>query len=85
MQKWMINGLIGGGTVALLIIIISIVTRAPYSFFSTLVYALILGLISGAPGGILLGRIRFGWIWPIGGGLLSAATVGIILRLFKLV
>jgi hypothetical protein len=83
MQKWMIDGLIGWATMAVLIIIVSIVTRAPYSFFSSLIYALVLGLLSGTPGGILLGRVRDGWIWSAGGGILSAATIGLILRLLK--
>lgn len=85
MQKWMIDGLIGWGTIVALILIISIVTNAPYSFFSTLVYSLVVGLVVGTPGGILLGRIRDGWIWPVAGALLSALIVGLILRLFKVI
>jgi hypothetical protein len=85
MQNWMIDGLIGWGTVAALTLIVSIVTNAPYSFFSTLVYSLFVGLIVGTPGGILLGRTRDGWIWPVAGGLLSALIVGLLLRLFKVI
>ena len=60
MRKWVIDGLIGLVSVAVLTIVVSVATRAPYSFLSTLVYALFVGLIMGALGGILLGRIRDG-------------------------
>lgn len=85
MQGWAMDGLIGWATVATLIIVVSAATRAPYSFFSTLVYSLIVGLIVGAPGGIVMGRIRDGWIWPVAGSLLFSAVVGLILRLFKVI
>jgi hypothetical protein len=85
MQEWIIDGLIGWVTVAALTLIVSTATRAPYSFFSTLVYSLLVGLLVGTPGGILLGRIRDGWIWSVAGGLLSALIVGLILRLFKVI
>ncbi len=85
MQGWIGDGLIGWATVAALTLIVSTATRAPYSFVSTVVYALVVGLIVGTPGGILLGRLGDGWIWPVAGGLLSALVVGIVLRLFKVI
>ncbi len=85
MQEWIKDGLIGWATVAALTLIVSTATRAPYSFFSTLVYSLFVGLIIGTPGGILLGRRGDGWLWPVAGGLLSALIVGLILRLFKVI
>jgi hypothetical protein len=84
-QEWITDGLIGWATVAVLTLVVSAATRAPYSFFSTLVYSLFVGFIVGTPGGILLGRIRDGWIWSVAGGLLSAAIVGLILRIFKVI
>ncbi len=74
MQKWMKDGLIGWGTVVVVGVIVSVVTRAPYSFLSSLAYTVGVGLF-GAPGGILLGRNRDGWFWPAIGGLLSAAVI----------
>jgi hypothetical protein len=82
MQKWVIDGLVGWATIAVLTLVVSVATRAPYSFFSTLGYSVFVGLIIGTPGGIVLGRIREGWIWPIVGGLLSAGVVGLVLLIF---
>jgi hypothetical protein len=78
MTKWMKDGLIGWGTVVVVGAIVSVVTRAPYSFLSSLLYLLGVGLF-GVPGGILLGRNRAGWIWPAIGGLISAAVFYFIL------
>jgi hypothetical protein len=85
MREWLADGLIGWATVAVLTLVVSVATRAPYSFFSTLIYSLFVGFIVGTPGGILLGRLRDGWIWSAAGGLLSAAIVGLILWIFKLI
>ena len=85
MQNWMIDGLIGWGTVAVLSLIISIASSAPYSFFSTIIWSLFVGFLLGTPGGILLGLYREGWIWPAAGGLLTAIVVGLLLRLFKVI
>lgn len=84
-QKWVINGLIGGATVAALTLVVSVATRAPYSFFATLGYSLFVGLVIGAPGGILLGRTRDGGIWPVAGGLLAAAVVGLVVLLLNVI
>jgi hypothetical protein len=84
-QKWVINGLIGGATVAALTLVVSVATRAPYSFFATLGYSLFVGLVIGVPGGILLGRTRDGWIWPVAGGLLAAAVVGLVVLLLNVI
>lgn len=84
-QKWVIDGLIGWATVAALTLVVSAATRAPYSFFATLGYSLFVGLIIGTPGGMVLGRIRNGWIWPVAGGLLSAAVVGLVVLLFQVI
>lgn len=85
MQKWMIDGLIGWAAVAILTLVVSVATRAPYSFFSTFVYSLFVGLVVGTPGGILLGRIRDGWMWSAAGGLLSAGVVGLILLILRVI
>ena len=84
-QKWVMDGLIGWAMIAVLTLVVSIATRAPYPFFSTLGYSLFVGLIIGTPGGILLGRNRDGWIWPVAGSLLSAGVIGLILLLSKLI
>jgi hypothetical protein len=84
-QKWVIDGLIGWATVAVLTLVVSTATRAPYSFFANLGYALFVGLFIGTPGGILMGRIRDGWIWPVAGGLLSAGVVGLIVLLLNVI
>lgn len=84
-QKWITDGLIGWATVAVLVIVVSAATRAPYSLFSTLVYSLFVGFIVGTPGGILLGRIRYGWMWSVAGGLLSAGIIGLMLWIFKVI
>jgi hypothetical protein len=78
MTKWMIDGLIGWGTVLVVGVVVSIATRAPYPIISTLLYMLGVGLF-GVPGGILLGRNRDKWIWPAVGGLLSAVVFYFIL------
>ncbi len=74
MTKWIKDGLIGWGTVVVVGILVSVTTRAPYSFLSSLTYMLGVGLF-GTPGGILLGRKREGWILPAAGGLISAAVI----------
>jgi hypothetical protein len=84
-QKWIIDGLIGWATVAVLTLVVSAATRAPYSFFATLGYALFVGLVIGTPGGIVLGRTRDGWLWPVAGGLLAAGVVGLVLLIFNLI
>ena len=73
MRKWIIDGLIGWGTVVIVGIIVSVATRAPYSFLSTLAYMLGVGLL-GIPGGILIGLKLHGWFWPAIGGFISAAV-----------
>lgn len=73
MKKWIIDGLIGWGTVVIVGIIVSVATRAPYSFLSTLTYMLGVGLL-GIPGGILIGLKLHGWFWPAIGGFISAAV-----------
>lgn len=84
-QKWIMDGFVGWATIAVLTLVVSVATRAPYSFFSSLGYSVFVGLIIGTPGGILLGRIRNGWIWPFVGGLLSAGVVGLVLLIFKVI
>jgi hypothetical protein len=84
-SDWMIDGMIGWATVAFLTLGVSLAVRAPYSFLSTFVYALFVGAVVGTPGGILVGRKRDGWIWSVGGGLLSALLVGIVLLLLKVI
>jgi hypothetical protein len=84
-QKWVMDGLIGWAMIAVLTLVVSIATRAPYPFFSTLGYSLFVGLIIGTPGGILLGRNHGRWIWPVAGSLLSAGVIGLILLLSKLI
>jgi hypothetical protein len=79
MQKWVKDGLIGWGPVAALTLIVSIATEAPYTFFSTVIYSLFVGIVLGTPGGILVGRKHEGWAWPFAGGILSALVVGLLL------
>ena len=74
MRKWIKDALIGWGTAVVVGLIVSVATRAPYSFLSSLTYMLGWGFF-GTPGGILLGRKRDGWIWPAMGGLLSAVVI----------
>jgi ABC-type dipeptide/oligopeptide/nickel transport system permease component len=74
MTKWIKDGLIGWATVLVVGVVVSVGTRAPYSFISSLLYMLGVGLF-GVPGGIILGRKRDKWIWPAMGGLISAAII----------
>ena len=67
------------GSVAALTLIVSIATEAPYTFFSTVIYSLFVGIVLGTPGGILVGRKHEGWAWPFAGGILSALVVGLLL------
>jgi hypothetical protein len=83
MQKWVKDGLTGWGGVAVLTLIVSVATDAPYSFFSTVIYSLFVGIILGTPGGILVGRKHEGWAWPFAGGVLSAYVVGLLLIVFR--
>jgi hypothetical protein len=78
MAKWMKDGLIGWGAVVIVGIVTSLVTNAPYSFLSTVLYMLLIGLFA-VPGAILLGRNRSGWILPLVGGFISAAIIYYIL------
>lgn len=78
MPKWLIDGLIGGGAVAALTIIVSLATEAPYKFLPTVLYGLFLGLIIGAPGGIIGGLKHEGWAWAFSGGIITALVIGVI-------
>ena len=84
MQKWLKDGIIGWGAIAALVVIVSLGTDAPYKFIPTVLYGLFLGLIIGAPGGIIGGRSREGWAWPFAGGIIAGLLVGIILEVFGL-
>ncbi len=74
MAQWISDALIGYGTTVVIGVIVSVVTNAPYSIQSTFVYMLLVGLLA-APGAIMLGRNREGWIWPAAGGFISAAIL----------
>jgi hypothetical protein len=84
MQKWVKDGLIGWGVVAVFTLIVSIATHAPYPFFSTLVYSLLVSIPLGIPGGILVGRKHEGWAWPFAGGIVSSLLVGLLLMIFRI-
>jgi hypothetical protein len=84
MQKWMKDGLTGLGPVAALTLIVSVVTDAPYTLFSTVIYSLFVGIVLGIPGGILVGRGHEGWGWPFAGGTLSALVVGLLLIIIRI-
>jgi hypothetical protein len=64
MRKWLKDGIIGWVAVAALAIIVSLSIDTPYEFIPTVQYGLFLGLIIGAPGGIIGGRNQEGWAWP---------------------
>jgi hypothetical protein len=78
MQKWLKDGIIGLGAVAALAIIVSLSIDAPYEFIPTVQYGLFLGLIIGAPGGIIGGRNREGWAWPFAGGIIAGFLIGLL-------
>ncbi len=82
-QKWLIDGLIGWGAVAALTFIVSLSTPNEYSFSSSLLYSLGLGLVIGAIGGVIIGRNQVGWAWPFAGGVLFALVLGVILMVFR--
>ena len=84
MQKLAKDGLTGLGPVALLTLIVSVATNAPYTLFSTVIYSLFIGILLGAPGGILVGRKHEGWTWPFAGGILSALVVGLLLIISRI-
>jgi hypothetical protein len=74
MMTWITDGLIGWGTVVVIGVVVSVVTKAPYAFLSTVTYMLGVGLL-GIPGGILAGAKLHGWHWSALGGLVSAAVL----------
>ena len=84
MQKWVKDGLIGWGVVAVFTFIVSVATNAPYTIFSTVIYSLLVGIPLGTPGGILVGRKHEGWAWPFAGGILSALVVGLLLIISRI-
>ncbi len=85
MPKWLIDGLIGWGAVAALTVIVSLATDSDsdYSFLSTVLYVLILGLIIGAPGGVIGGLKHEGWAWAFTGGVIAALVVGVIMVAYQ--
>ena len=83
MPKWLIDGLIGWGAVAALTVIVSFGTDAPYAFLSIVLYGLFLGLIIGAPGGVIGGLNHEGWAWAFSGGVIAALVVGVILVAYQ--
>ncbi len=84
MQKWLKDGIIGWGAVAAFTIIVSLSIDTPYEFFPTVRYGLLIGLILGAPGGIIGGRSREGWAWPFAGAVITGLLVGTLLNVFGL-
>jgi uncharacterized membrane protein len=84
MRKWMKDALIGWGVVAAFTLMISIITNAPYKFISSVLYALVVSIPMGIPGGILVGRKHEGWAWPFAGGILSAMLVGVLIIISRM-